>query len=71
MNFPLKKAPDLACHTNPQDTVRTFREQETGSPRGGCGPSQMILSAFVILRNQQPDKGQQEKGPSWEADTQL
>lgn len=33
-----------------------------GSPKGGCGPSQTIFPASVILRNQQSDREQQKQG---------
>lgn len=46
--------PDSAATTNTQEARRTVKEHETGSPEGGCCPSD--LSVFVIFRNQQPDK---------------
>jgi len=55
-------APDSAATTNTQETVRTFREHGTGSPEAGLLPFQDDLSAFVMLRNQQPDKEQSRRG---------
>lgn len=67
INFPLKNAPDSAITTNTEETVRTCREHETGSPEAAAA---LPGWSFCLCHSQKPAtwQGTIEKGPSREAD---